>query len=153
MEYHTPGEVGCEIKYSNNAFCFSESLRPVHSALRRCEFGKAFDEDGGHPEPVWQEQRHQYVLWGEGRGDIRSVQRADGAAVTRASDLQRVGQTAAGVAGVAHGVEGFTGKLCRALHQTTGPHVGHVSGHHDGSNTLGTQAVGDDIYQRLVVKI
>lgn len=53
-------------------------------------------------------------------------------------------QAAAGVAGVAHGVEGFAGKLCRALHQAAGPDVCHVRGHHDGGNTLGTEAVGDD---------
>lgn len=76
-----------------------------------------------------------------GGGVIQSVQPADGAAVSRASDLQCVRQTATSVAGVAHGVEGLTGKLCRALHQAAGLHLGHVSGHHDGSNTLGTEDI------------
>lgn len=81
------------------------------------------------------------------------AQRADGAAVSRASDLQCVGQTAAGVAGVAHSVQCFLGKLCRALHQTVGSHVGHVSGHHDGSDALGTEAGGDDIHLRFAINI
>lgn len=82
----------------------------------------------------------------KGEETLRAVQCADGAAVSRASDLQRVGQTAAGVAGVAHSVQGFPGKLCRALHQTAGSHVGHVGGHHDGSDALGIEAVGDDVH-------
>lgn len=46
----------------------SESLLPVHSALSWCELGQAPDDDGGHPEPLWQQQRHRCVLRDEGRG-------------------------------------------------------------------------------------
>ena len=56
------------------------------------------------------------------------------------SDLQCVGQTSTGVAGVTHGVQSFMYKLWRTFHSPLGFHeLRHVGGHQQGGHTLGTQ--------------
>lgn len=54
------------------------------------------------------------------------------------SDLQRVGQTAAGVAGLTNGVQGLAGETGSAPHEEVDcPVFRHVGGHHEGGHTLG----------------
>lgn len=64
---------------------------------------------------------------------------SDGAA---ASDLERVGQAAAGVAGITHSVQGLTGKLRGALHHEALWHVCHLGGHQERGDALGRDGVG-----------
>lgn len=53
------------------------------------------------------------------------------------SDLQCVGQTATGVDGVTHSVQGLTDVPWSTLHEAVDRHVEcHVGGHHEGSHTL-----------------
>lgn len=83
-----------------------------------------------------------------GEETIRQLLHADSISVTMsyASDLECVGQTTAGVAGVTHSVQGFTGEPCGALHQAVGSHVGHIGGHQEGGDTLGTGVVGHNTH-------
>ena len=54
-----------------------------------------------------------------------------------------MGQTAAGVAGVAHGVQGVTGESWSALHEAVDRHVvRHVGGHQERADTLREKMVG-----------
>lgn len=58
------------------------------------------------------------------------------------TDLERVGQTAAGAAGVTHSVQGFTGEPCGTLHQAADFHVCHLGGHQARGDALGKDMVG-----------
>lgn len=52
------------------------------------------------------------------------------------ADLQRVQQTAAGVAGVTHCVQGLPGEGCSALHVAAAFHFVHVGGNQEGRDAL-----------------
>lgn len=58
------------------------------------------------------------------------------------TDLERVGQTAAGAAGVTHSVQGFTGEPCGTLYQAADFHVCHLGGHQARGDALGKDMVG-----------
>lgn len=76
------------------------------------------DEDGRHAKPVRQEYCEGHVLWDDGKetGEMfryRSSRQfvSDHSVVSHPSDLECMGQTAAGVAGVTDCVQGLMGEV------------------------------------------
>lgn len=82
------------------------------------------------------------MMMGERRDVTTPTAATDASNGAAVSDLELVGQAAAGVAGITHSVQGLTGKLRGPLHHEALFHVCHLGGHQERGDALGKDVVG-----------